>query len=290
MKGGTACSLRLFIPSLVLLFWASACQESSDKDKGKPVAEAYGKKLTRSELQKRIPRSLNGADSQRVAETSVQNWVREQVLLRKAREELPSKKKDFEERIRDYRRSLMIHALEKEYLKKELDSTIDKTERRTYYQKNEKEFLLDGPIVKRVFVQLHQDSIRYLSAFMNALRKDSTARKKALDPLCEEHSLHCSGPGKRWVRLESLLTRTPFEAKDPERFLQKKGVRRLDKEGNIFLLRILDHRNSGELAPFSMVEEKVDRMIINERKRAIIERLHQNALLDAKKKDQVRVH
>ncbi|MFB6259089.1 MAG: hypothetical protein ABEH38_10380 [Flavobacteriales bacterium] len=282
--------IRSFIPFFVILpLCLGACEAPEKKEKGKIVAEAYEDVLTEKELKDRVPSNLSGEDSQHVAETSIRNWVRERVMVRKAKEELSAEEQELRRRIADYRRSLLIHALEKKSVGHVLDSSVSPKELRNYYKEHQKAFQLDGPIIKKVHVSLNTDSIRYLSRFRIALRKDSALRKKAMKPLCEKHALDCSYKGKEWVRLDRFLTRYPLDIENEKRFLEKRALQRFDRKGNIFLLRILAHRSRNAIAPLSMVRDKVRRMIVNERKERVIERLHKKALLNARKKNEVRI-
>lgn len=281
------------VNSFLLFFtlFLSSCGTGKEEEKdGEVLAEAYGESLSRSEMRERMPASITQQDSERVAETAVRNWVRERVLMRMAEDELSRDQKDLRKRIDAYRRSLIIHLLERERVREELDSNVEESEIETYYRENKKEFVLDEAILKGVHVQLKKDSIRYLSRFMRALRKDSTERSELLGPLCRDHALHCNSEGEEWVRLQHFLTRSPIDVEDRGSFLEKRRVQRYDKKDRIFLIRILDHRSVRDTAPPSMVEGKVKRMIINERKRSIVDRLHKNAFLDARKNDKVRIH
>lgn len=290
MIGVRASSLSLPITVLFLLLMMACEEEKEGKKEEEVLAEAYGESLSRSDLRERMPSSITEQDSQRASETAVRNWVREKVLLKKAEEELSSDQKDLRKRIEAYRRSLLINSLEKERVKNELDTSVEKEELRSYYRDNKKEFVLDEAILKKVHVQLKKDSIRYLSRMMRAIRKDSAERSEAMKPLCRAHAVHCATEGKDWVRLKRLLTRMPLKIDDKEGFLEQRRVQRYDKEKRIFLIRVLDHRSKRDTAPFSMVKGKTKRMIINERKRSIVDRLHKNALLDARKNDKVRIH
>jgi hypothetical protein len=275
---------------IFFILFLSSCGTGKKEKDGEIMAEAYGESLSRSEMWERMPASITEQDSERVAETAVRNWVRERVLIRMAEDELSADQKDLRKRIEAYRRSLMIHELERERVKEELDSNVEEGRIGTYYRENKKEFVLDEPIMKSVHVQLKKDSARYLSRFMRALRKDSTERSELLRRLCREHALHCNTQANEWSRLEDLLTRSPIDVDDRKAFLEKRRVQRYDKEDRIFLIRILDHRSVRDTAPPSMVEERVKQMIINERKRTIVDRLHKNAFLDARKNDKVRIH
>lgn len=274
----------------VLFFLLGACKEEKKGQKEESVAEAYGERLTRAELREKVPNSISPEDSQTIAQNLIRDWVRERVLLKEARERLSKEEKDLSDRIEAYRRSLLIHLMERKIVEQELDTAVDRKELVSYYKEHKKDLILSGPALKYVHVQLVRDSAQYLPRFMKALRKDSSERVDALRSLCRDHAVDCSIKGDRWVRMGEFLTRMPLDIKNEKRFLKKRGLQRYEKAGNIFLLRILDHRPKKSVAPLNMVRDRVRSMILNERKERIVERVHKNALIDAREKNEVRIH
>ncbi len=280
----------VFLSLIPFILLISSCKGEEQKSEGRTVAEAYGERLTEEELKDKVPASLPSEDSQSIARSLIRDWVRERVLLRKARERLSGKGTEISERVEAYKRSLMIHHMEKQIIKDDLDTTVTRKEVASYYADHRKDLILSEPALRYVHVQLSRDSAQYLARFMRAMRKDSSERLGAMRPLCEAHAVDCSIKGDRWVRMGAFLTRLPLDIENEKRFLEKRKLQRYEKEGNIFLLRILEHRAKDSVAPLSMVEDRVRSMILNERRERILERVHQNALIDARKKNEVRIH
>lgn len=278
----------LIFLSLLLL---SHCKgEKKDEPSKAAIAEAYEERLTRSELRKKVPKSLSHVDSQTIAKNLKRDWVRERVLLREAKERLSEEKKDLSERIQAYRRELLIHLMEQKIIQKELDTNVMRKDLLSYYKEHQKEFILSEPALKYLYVELVQDSVRYLDRFMNALRKDSKQRASSLYSLCRDHAVDCSINTDQWKRIGEFLNRMPFNIKNEARFLKREGVQRYEKEGNIFLLRIVEHRAKKSIAPLKMVEDRVRSMILNERREKLVERVHQKALIDARENNEVQIY
>lgn len=274
---------------LIPLLFLSFCDQRPASKEG-VVAEAYGETLTPDELEELIPGSLSGKDSQAVAEELINNWVRERVLLRKAEKELKPEEKDIEERVASYRRSLLVHSLESKVVEQELDSQVTEQQIHDFYGEHRKEFNLEEAILQADHVQLDKDSIRYLQRFLRAMRKDDDEGKGELRELCRKHATHCSLNDGGWKTVSRLLTETPLKIRDEEEFLKNRTLVREDLEEVIFLLRIRDHKLKNETTPLSLVKERIERMIIDRRKTEAVERFHQNALSDARKKKKVRIH
>lgn len=275
--------------SLAVLFFAS-CGKDQEESQGRVVAEAFGEELRKEALHERIPKGLSKKDSQELAESFVRNWVREQILLQEAEERMKEGVEDIDERVESYRRSLMVHSLEERIVEEQLDTSVSDEEIATFYKEHKKEFNLKEAIVKSNYVRLSLDSAYYASRFLQSLRKDKKEEREAeLRELCDQHADRCYLGSDRWKRFRELLSETGLEVQDLEEFLSNNEYLRSRHEEGIYLLRILDHRLKNEAQPLSMAEDRIRSMILNDRKHSIVESFYQNALRDARKKDQVQV-
>lgn len=281
-----SCSNLLFF--LALLFFGS-CGKDGEESQGRVIAEAFGEELRKEALDERIPKGLSKKDSQELAESFVRNWVRERILLQEAEERMEEGVEDIEERVESYRRSLMVHSLEERVVEERLDTSVSDEEIATFYKEHKKEFNLKEAIVKSNYVRLSLDSAYYAPRFLQTLRKDKEERETELRELCDQHADRCYLESDRWKRFQELLSETGLEVQDLEEFLSNNEYLRSRHEEGIYLLRILDHRLKNEAQPLSMAEDRIRSMILNDRKRSIVESFYQNALRDARKKDQVQV-
>src|SRR6187549_2420274 len=116
----------------------SACDLPQQATEDPPVAEVYQEKLFRSDLVRMIPPGVGREDSMALARKYIDAWARERVLLHKAEENLSNAQKDVEQRLRDYRESLIIYAYEEALVRQKLDTNISAAEIEAYYKENEK--------------------------------------------------------------------------------------------------------------------------------------------------------
>jgi hypothetical protein len=83
---------------ILIIIISYACNKKGSED---AIAARVGDKyLYWTELGDIIPNNASPEDSIMLCETYVNNWIREQVVLKQAEENLAEEKKDFEELIR----------------------------------------------------------------------------------------------------------------------------------------------------------------------------------------------
>ena len=90
-------SLHIALVTLVL----SACNLLPDRDE--VVAKVGDKKLSMSELSALIPNYLEGNDSALWADDYIKKWVKRELLLQKAEENLKPELKDVSRELEEYR-------------------------------------------------------------------------------------------------------------------------------------------------------------------------------------------
>ena len=128
--------MRLLWISLVITLFLSTCQKNTE-NKGEVVASVYGKNLYKSDLEDIVYDGISYNDSVLRAKVYVDKWVRNQLLLRQAENNLKPSQLDFSKRLEEYRNSLVINEYETELIKQNLDTKVTEDQIYEYY-KNKK--------------------------------------------------------------------------------------------------------------------------------------------------------
>ena len=80
--------------------------------------------LYESEVKSILNSSLSSADSLAFTQQYIQNWAQEELLLQKAELNIDLSKLDLDQRLEDYRRSLLIHAYEQKLIQQSKDTLV----------------------------------------------------------------------------------------------------------------------------------------------------------------------
>jgi len=228
------------------------------------------KKLTINDLMEVIPDNSNSADSIALSERYIQDWIMEQLVINKAEEGLSEDKKNFDLLIENYRKSLLTHTYEQEWIRQKLDTTISEEEIEKYYNDNEKNFQLKDYIVKVKFSAIASDSKN-----INALKKLFYSEKPEdlvkWEQLCVDIGVSYYFDEDHWMLWDEFIKQVPLEVYDVEAFLKKKKTVELEKDNNLYFIAITDYQLSGSRSPLSFERDKIRSMILNRRKLQLLD-------------------
>jgi len=257
-----------FLTFLSLCLICIGCNKNDDQ--GAILAEVGDKKLTINDLMEVIPDNSNSADSIALSERYIQDWIMEQLVINKAEEGLSEDKKNFDLLIENYRKSLLTHTYEQEWIRQKLDTTISEEEIEKYYNDNEKNFQLKDYIVKVKFSAIASDSKN-----INALKKLFYSEKPEdlvkWEQLCVDIGVSYYFDEDHWMLWDEFIKQVPLEVYDVEAFLKKKKTVELEKENNLYFIAITDYQLSGSRSPLSFERDKIRSMILNRRKLQLLD-------------------
>lgn len=257
-----------FLTFLSLCLICIGCNKNDDQ--GAILAEVGDKKLTINDLMEVIPDNSNSADSIALSERYIQDWIMEQLVINKAEEGLSEDKKNFDLLIENYRKSLLTHTYEQEWIRQKLDTTISEEEIEKYYNDNEKNFQLKDYIVKVKFSAIASDSKN-----INALKKLFYSEKPEdlvkWEQLCVDIGVSYYFDEDHWMLWDEFIKQVPLEVYDVEAFLKKKKTVELEKDNNLYFIAITDYQLSGSRSPLSFERDKIRSMILNRRKLQLLD-------------------
>ncbi len=155
---------------LFSVFW-TAC---SNLEEDKLLVSLYDKELYFSEISNSLP---DQSDSAAFVQSYMDSWVKKQLLVAQAEMNLTDALKDVEDRIADYRNSLLIYAYQQELIKQNFDTVVPKYQIQQYYQKNEEELQLKENIFKGRYVKTAIDAPK-LEVLRKLFRSDKQEDKE----------------------------------------------------------------------------------------------------------------
>ena len=152
---------RIIIILLYCCIALSSCgflkkeKESPDE---KPVAKVFDKYLYASDLQGLVKSETPGKDSAEIVNNYIDNWIRKNLVLHVAEQNLTEEQKNIEKQLNDYRESLFIFLYEKAIVNQKLDTSVNENEREEYYRKYKMNFALKNNLLKIKFVISKRES------------------------------------------------------------------------------------------------------------------------------------
>ena len=107
---------------LMLVLALFSCQNSKNGKDDKPVAAIYDKVLYQSDLQGIMYDGISTNDSLVRTKVFIDNWIRRQLLIHQAENNLDKSELDCVKEIEDYRNSLIIYKYESMLIAQNLDT------------------------------------------------------------------------------------------------------------------------------------------------------------------------
>lgn len=250
------------------------------------VARVFDQVLHRSELVERMPDVYGEADSIRLADQIINNWIREKVVLNLADKNLSDEQKNFTTELNDYKNSLIIYAYERELIRQKLDTNITDDEIEAYYQEHLRNFTLESIIVQLRFVKLSVDAPKR-EKLENWFRSDDPEDFDKLYEYCRKYAENYFFEEGSWLYLEDFLREVPMPVEDWDEFLKNTSYYAFESDAHLYLVRFYDYGLRGETAPMPLVKNQIEDLILNRRKVELIKEMREEAVNEAYAKDKV---
>jgi hypothetical protein len=261
----------------VLLSGCNKEKKTSDKE---PIAKIHEKVLYLSDVEEVIPDNKSKEDSSMIAQNYIRSWIKKQLLLKKAENNLAGENKDIEKQIEEYRASLLIYRYQQQLIDQKLDTNVSGEEIQKYYENNTSNFTLDQNLVKVLYIEVPQNSpnISNVKKWISSDEKDNLAK---LEDYCYQYAKKFDDFDNNWVIFEELVNRMPTEVKNPQRFL--KYNKTLEEKDSLlhYFIKINEYKLKGTPAPISYVENKIKSVILNKRKHRLLEKLEKDLYNEA---------
>ena len=264
----------LYILSSMLMMITTACTEGDTKSTSQldddVIAVVDGKALRINDVKRDMPTGITEADSTTFMRMYVENWVLNQLKMKRA-EEVLSTSDDIERLVEGYRQSLMMRQLDQYYIDQTLDTEITDKQIAAYYRANSAAFRLDHNVVKGVVVKVPK-TFRNTTTLTTAIKNSAKAEDWAeLDALAEKHSLSVANMTAQWVSYSDFLSNLPTErTRSYNDLITKTTVQQMTSDDAIFHFIITDRALKGEIAPMESVESDIRRRLYADRRAEVV--------------------
>lgn len=271
------------VASVVLALMLQACHFFRTHSEEVVVAECYGKYLYESDLKGIVPEHANVIDSIHRVNAFIDSWVKRQVLLHKAENNLSAADLDFSQQLEDYRNSLVIYTYETQLIRQKLDTIVSEAEIEAYYEENKDNFQVRSTLVRAAYVILEEDC-KQKDQFHKLLSNRDTLMLQNIDMLANDQAVKCYLDVDEWIRLDELTKVVPIEIYNTESFLKKNKYVRFDWNELTCMVRFEDYLLEESVMPMELVRDNIKEILLIRRKTELIERMKEAIYEEAKRK------
>lgn len=259
-------------------------------DKEQPLARVGDAYLYRSDIVPLLANITSKEDSISFVNNYINNWASNQLLLAKAKINLPeSKLTEFERLVANYRNDLYTRAYKEALVQQGSDSVVTKKQMETFYEQEKENFRLKEKLVQLRFVELP-------ILFLN--KEEVIKRLKRFD---DQDRIYLDSIGVQfkklnfndsiWIKASRVIDEIPpLTLENQERYLKKSQFFELEDAKGVYLTEVKDILEPNDIAPLSYIEPTIKQVLLSRRKLNYIRKLDVEIIDEAIKDKQFEVY
>lgn len=251
------------------LMLMQSCSKSSAHE-GEYIAIVDDNHLTYSDIEGFAEGTESPEDSVFMLRAYVQNWIKDQLLIREAEKNMPE---DFniEKLVRDYRSSLILANYIEKVIEGELDTTVTAQQINDYYEENKRQYTLLEPILKYYFVKVAKDK----KGIQDLEKKWKNISEEDITNFCSEANCEfVQIDDKIWSPDNELISIVPAKILSDVELKKNASFIRSDDDFKYFV-KVQDYVGKGDVPPLQFIESKIVSVILNNRKQELLKRKKQ---------------
>ncbi|MDE6534478.1 MAG: hypothetical protein K2K82_00540 [Muribaculaceae bacterium] len=261
----------------LLLLSAAALTSCGEKDiKAEGLAGVGDKTLTASEVAAAIPVGLSTADSTRMAENYIDQWIINELLGEVAEKNIANLD-EINRMAEEYRRNLIIDEYRRLKLAQDTSLAITQQQIEDFYANYGGEMRLEEPMIRGIFIAISASSPQ-LSGIRRWYMSSKEDDIEKLEKVGLTEAVNYEYFRDRWVPLSAIAGRFPAPA--PQVSRKGQNIETSD-DNTIYLLSVSDYLPAGASMPLSSAEPEIRRRLETARRTRIDARLKQQLYDDA---------
>ncbi len=263
----------------LLVFMMMAGCSYFRKEEDNVVARVEDKVLTMNEINEVIPDGLSKEDSILFADDYVKKWVKQELLINKAEENLIPVMQDVTRELINYRNSLIIYRYKNELMKEKLDTVVSQAEIEQYFNDHRGDFKLNRNIVQGAYVKIIKGL--FDKGIVRSLCENITPLGiSELRDFCVQYSKSYNIFVDNWIEFDIILNNLPLEIPDQESYLGRNDRIEAADADYYYFVSIKDYRLVNETAPIEYVSENIRNLILNNRKMLFLNKVDEDIYTD----------
>lgn len=246
----------------------TACGFFDGSGEAEVVARVGDHYLTEEELYESV--NLKGTeDSTTLIDNYIDNWVKEQLLIQKAIQNLSEEEANFEKQLESYRNSLVIYTYENKLVEQKLDTSVSQKDVDAYFEANKSNFDLNETIYRARYIKFinsapRQDSLKHW------LFSDVADFNMKLADYCTQFASNCQLDTNLWIPISTFSAIFPTKSSSELVEDLSLGANIIADSSTSLFIDVKTIIQSGETAPVEYVEDQIKGIIRNRRRLKLI--------------------
>lgn len=265
----------------------SATKEENNSPK---IAQVGDEILYTSDLTKLQLPHHSKEDSIKLVQGFINNWIRKELLVQKAKNEESIDLIEIEEKIQALKNQLLIYEFQKYITDKEFQQNVSEEEILEYYNNNKNNFELKQNIIKGRFIKV-SNTMPYIEDVRKWIKEDDQNAKDELKSYCIQFSDSYFLNDSTWINFNDVIKNSPFKELDNEiRFLQTTKFTEKADSNHIYFLLVKDFKIENETSPIEFYRNQIEKTILNKQKQNFFNEYKENLYQEALKNNGFKIH
>ena len=250
------------------------------------VGDTY---LYKADLEGLLSDGMSASDSASFVNNYINNWATKQLLLSKAKINLPDEQlRAFDRLVSEYRTELYTRAYKEALVQEKEDTTISAAELSGFYEQEKENFRLKEKLVQLRFVALPRQFLN-IEEVRTRLRRFNGEDMVFLDSV-GVHFVKLNFNDSIWVPVSRVIREIGPLTKDNEAsYLKKSQFFELEDSLGVYLANVRDILNVNDIAPLDYIEPTIRQVLLNRRKLDYIRKLEIEIIDEATKNKEFEV-
>lgn len=254
-----------------------------------PLASVGEKVLYRSKVEEILPKGISREDSVSMSQNYIDKWIKQELLIQKADENLSDEQKNLRNELEEYRNSLIIYKYKNELIRQRMDTVVTNQQIEEFYNNNPANFNLNNSIVKATFVMIPGD-LADPNLIKSLIADTSPEGIDELRDYCSQYAKKANISTDEWISFQMLEKNFPQKVEDPETFLKRNQLYEMNDSNYYYIASIHDYKLSNDLAPIEFVRDNIRNLILNQRKIRFLKEIEENIYTEGVRKKKFRIY
>ena len=277
----------IFIAFVSLLCSCKGAQSGNDADL---LVKVKDRVLERSEIKRQIPRGLSSVDSLLFAKNLEKKWVKDILVYDVAMRNLDGDGKlEVDKLVEEYRHSLIRYRYQEQLIRERLSSDFQESDKLSYYEENQKKFVLDKALVKGLFLKIPADAPG-LSDVKEWYKSTSEASLEKIEKYSVQNASIYDYFYDKWVDFDQVMDNIPVRVSNANVFLKANKFVEVSDSTYCYLLHIKEYLPVGSVAPYDYASAQIVEMLTNLRKVEFLKEFEEELYNDAIKSGDVKFY
>jgi len=261
----------------LFIYLLNSCDWNFNPDPSKdlnPIARVGDKFLYSDDLI--LP--VSNQDSSNFVKKQIDDWITNEIILYHAYANL-NDKTVINNKIQKYMDDLVLYEYENDFISKNLNFIISDSDIKDYYSDNIKDFVLGSELVRCLYAKIRIKAPEIVN-FRKLIRQYPKSNLNEIRSYCFQFAEKSFLDDSLWIDFDELIANTPFrEINSNSSLLTYNKYLENSDENYYYFIKIIDYKLSGDISPLSFEYDIIRAILLNKRKRDLLDKLQDSIYL-----------